>query len=86
LSTGDESYERILSTSSEMSSLQVNNTQFIFSRVSPSGSAPVESLLLISSASSYLNGTVVNCIDRTTGNSSSTIINIITDQFYGTLL
>ena len=59
--------------------LQVNNTHFTFSRVSPQGNLPLESVLLISTVSIYLNGTVVSCTDRTTGKSSSTIINIITD-------
>ena len=75
----DESYSRILSAYSETTNLQVNNTQFTFSRVSPQSSSPLESVLLISPVSSYLNGTVVSCTDRSTGKSSSTIINIITD-------
>ena len=59
---GDEPYSRILSIFSETTYLQVNNTQFTFSRVSPSGTSPIESLLLISPVSSYLNGTMVNCM------------------------
>ena len=72
-------YSRLLSTSSEITSLQVNNTQFTFSRVSLPNTLPLVSVLLISPVSSYLNRTVVNCTDRTTDKSSSTIINIITD-------
>jgi hypothetical protein len=85
LSTGDESYTRILSTFSEITYLQVNNTQFTFSRVSPQSSIPLESVVLISPANDYLNGTVVTCIDTDTGITSSTIIKIITDLGKSTL-
>ena len=80
LSTGDESYSRILSTFSETTYLQLNNTQFTFSRVSPQSNLPLESVVLISPATNYLNGTVVNCTDTATGKSSSTIIKIIADN------
>jgi hypothetical protein len=79
LSTGDESYSRILSTFSETTYLQVNNTQFTFERASPQSNLPLESVVLVSPANDYLNGTVVTCIDTAAGKSSSTIIKIITD-------
>jgi hypothetical protein len=79
LSTGDESYSRILSTFSETTYLQTNHTQFTFSRVSPQSSLPLESVVLVSPARDYLNGTVVTCTDTATGISSSTTIKIITD-------
>jgi hypothetical protein len=79
LSTGDEPYTRILSTFSETTCLQVNNTQFTFSRVSPQSNLPLESVVLVSPVIDYLNGTVVTCIDTATGITSSTTIKIITN-------
>ena len=61
--------------------IRVNSILFTFSRVSPPNSQPLVSRLVISRAnSSVINGTVVNCADRETRNSSSTIIKVITDQ------
>ena len=78
--SGDESYSRILSPYSETTYLRLNNTQFTFSRVSPQSNLPLESLMIISPATNYLNGTVVNCMDTDTSKSSSTIIKIIADN------
>ena len=61
----------------------VNATiKFIFTRISLPNSRPLKSRLVISRADSgIINGTVVSCVDRETRiNSSSTIINVITDQ------
>ena len=62
--------------------ITVNATiKFIFTRTSPPNSRPLMSRLVISQANSgILNGTVVSCADRETRNSSSTVINVITDQ------
>ena len=78
-STGDEPYSRTFSRYTETMGFQINTTQFTFSRVSPQGSSPLVSVLLIGPISRYLNGTVVNCTDGTGGEISSTIIKIITD-------
>jgi hypothetical protein len=57
-----------------MFELEVNSTMFNFSRTSAEGSLPVMSTVVISHVSSSLNGTVMNCIDLSTSNLSSTII------------
>ena len=55
----------------------VNSTSFTFSRISPQNSFPFVSRLLISSVSSRVDGTEVNCLDALTSESSSTtVVNI----------
>ena len=64
--------------------LMVNSVLFTFSRISPS---PLITRLLTSPASSDINGTEVICQDRTTRNSSSTIVNVISkDLMQGKLV
>ena len=58
----------------------VNNgfISFIVSRISPSGNThPLISRLLISPATSVVNGTVVVCADRETHANSSTRVNVV---------
>ena len=62
------------SASDAMSQLVVNSTVFCFSRTSAENSLPVMSRLLISPVSNGLNGTVINCVDMDTAESSSTTI------------
>ena len=62
-----------------MTQLLVNSTMFNFSRTSAQDSLPVMSKLVISPVNDSLNGTVVNCIDLDTSNSSSTTV-IITER------
>lgn len=73
----DRRYTRILSTISQMSQLMINQTVFTFSRISGENSLPLTSRLSISPIGSGLNGTLVNCTDLATFNTSSTIINVI---------
>jgi hypothetical protein len=54
--------------------LMVNSTVFRFSRTSARDSLPVESRLLIGPVSDSLNGTVINCDDLQSSQSSSTTI------------
>ena len=54
-----------------------NNISLIFSRVSPPKSRPLISRLLISPATSVVNGTVVVCEDGETHTNSSTRVHII---------
>ena len=60
-----------------MSQLVVNFTMFNFSRTSAQDSLPLMSKLVIGPVNGSLNGTVMNCIDLDTSNSSSTTIIII---------
>ena len=81
----DGSLEYVLDSVTQMlpsHTVTVNSViKFIFTRVSPPNSQPLTSRLVISQVnSSIINGTVVNCADRETRSSSSTIINVITDQ------
>ena len=58
----------------------VNNgsISFIFSRISPPGNThPLISKLLISPATSVVNGTIVVCADRETRTNSSTRVNVV---------
>ena len=60
-----------------MSQLLVNLTVFNFSKTSAKDRLPVMSrLVLISPVSDGLNGTVINCVDVETSESSSTTVNI----------
>ena len=81
----DDSFEHVLDSISQIlpsHTVTVNSIiKFIFTRISPPNSQPLMSRLVISLVnSSIINGTVVNCADRETRNSSSTIINVITGQ------
>ena len=53
------------------------SVMFIFSRISPPNSQPLISRLLISPATSVVNGTEVVCADRETRDSASTIVNVV---------
>ena len=58
--------------------IKINSSvMFTFSRISPPNTHPLISRLLISPATSIVNGTEVVCADRETRNSSSTIVNVI---------
>ena len=60
---------------------------FNISRLSPPMSLPLVSRLIISPANYRLNGTEVTCVDPLSGNSSSTTINVISeDTSQGTIL
>ena len=60
---------------------------FNISRLSPPMSLPLVSRLIISPANYRLNGTEVMCVDPLSGNSSSTTINVISeDTSQGTIL
>ena len=60
-----------------MPPLIVNSTVFDFSRTSARNSLPVESRLLIGPVGNSLNGTVINCDDLESAESSSTAIVIV---------
>ena len=61
-----------------MHTVVVNGSiMFIFSRISPPNSQPLISRLLISPATSVVNGSVVICADRETRNSASTTVNVV---------
>ena len=80
----DDSFEHVLDGVSQISpshTITVNSIMFTFSRVSHPNSQPLMSRLVISEVnSSIINGTVVNCADRDTHHSTSTIINVVTGQ------
>ena len=73
------SIQATLTDEESMTQLLVNSTMFNFSRTSAQDSLPVMSKLVISPVNGSLNGTVVNCIDLDTSNSSSTTV-IITER------
>jgi hypothetical protein len=54
-----------------------NIISFTFSRISPPNSHPLISRLLISPATSVVNGTVVICADRATRTNSSTTVDVV---------
>ena len=62
------------------SSRLIDSVFFNFSRISPPDSLPLISRLLISPASSSINGTEVVCEDSVTSTALSTIIYIITED------
>ena len=64
----------------------VKSSTFNVSRITPNNALPLMSRLLIGPANDNLNGTVVICQEVGTTNSSSTVINIIQDDFLGTSL
>ena len=69
-------YQQLVSVTTRVTvDLNVSHTLFIFSKNSTQNSLPLISALLINPASNILNGTVVNCVERETGESSSTVIN-----------
>ena len=82
----DDRFKSVLDSVSQTlpsHTVTVNATiKFVFTRISPPNSRPLTSRLVINQADSgIINGTVVSCADRETRtNSSSTIINVITDQ------
>ena len=55
----------------------VSNISFTFSRISPPNNHPLISRLLISPATSVVNGTVVVCEDGVTHANSSTRVNVV---------
>ena len=57
--------------------ITVSNISFTFSRISPPNSRPLITRLLISPATSVVNGTIVVCADRETRTNSSTRVYII---------
>ena len=61
----------------QVSEQRIGSITFLYSRSSAENVLPLISTLSISSASEDLNGTVVNCIDVTTFDTASTMINII---------
>ena len=63
-----------VSASEAISQLVVNSTVFDFSRTSARDSFPVISRLVIGPVSSGLNGTVINCVNLDTAESSATTI------------
>ena len=81
----DDSFEYVLDSLTltlPSHTVRVKSTiEFTFSRVSPPNSRPLTSRLVISQVnSSVINGTVVSCADGETCNSSSTVINVVSDQ------
>ena len=54
---------------------------FTFSKVSPSNSQPLISRLQISPATSVVNGTEIICEDIEAHNSSSTMVNVVHNNF-----
>jgi hypothetical protein len=75
----DGRYTRILSTISQMSQLMINQTVFTFSRISGENSLPLTSRLSISPIGGGLNGTLVNCTDLATFNTSSATIDVVNE-------
>ena len=61
----------------------IHSIVFNFSRISPQNSQPLVSKLLITpnetNGSSILNGTLVTCSDRETGNSSSVQVKVLSN-------
>lgn len=53
------------------------SVMFTFSRISPPNTQPLISQLLISPATSIVNGSEVVCADRETRNSTSTTVNVV---------
>ena len=73
------SYSRVLTRSvADPSYLEVGPLTFTFLRSSNIGSLPLMSTLLIRPVNSILNGTQVNCTDRVTRESQSSVIDVIT--------
>ena len=66
-----------LSSTNQLSHLQVNSTKFTFSRISAQNSVPLVSKLAINATSDGLNGTVVTCLDVQASESMATIIQIM---------
>jgi hypothetical protein len=58
--------------------ITVNNISFTFSRISPPGNShPLKSRLLISPATSVVDGTLVVCENGETRTNSSTTVNVV---------
>ena len=68
--------------SQQTSDLRVNSTTFTVMRTSAQASSPLISTMVINSASSDLNGTVVNCDNIGASTSASTTIHCITRMTY----
>ena len=78
----ENSYPRLLTTTSVTSNLSVGGILFTFTRNSMLDSVPLISVLSVSSAVTSLNGTIVNCIDIETDISSSTEVIVINERTY----
>ena len=86
LTIAEMNYDQLVSvTTSVPVNLSLSHALFSFSKISTQNSLPLISVLLINPASNVLNGSVVNCVERETEKSSSTVISIINEhRFQGT--
>jgi hypothetical protein len=80
-------YERNINAvdrSQQASTLTLNSTAFMFMRNSTQGMTPLISTLVISSVSTALNGTTIQCMDVDTSVTASTTIHIFdgTQAYY----
>ena len=66
----------------QVSEQRIGFTTFLYSRSSAENALPLISTLSISPASEDLNGAVVDCIDATTSDTASTMINVIIGNYY----
>ena len=77
----DTTFEHVLDSITQMypgHTVTINGSiMFTFTRISPANSQPLISRLLISPATSAVNGTEIMCVDRETLNSSSTTVNVV---------
>jgi hypothetical protein len=74
----DMIFEYPLTSVEQPHTIKVNGSiSFTFSRISPQYSHPLISRLLISPATSDVNGTVVVCADRETRTNSSITVNVV---------
>ena len=76
-------YSQVLSTSSSFSavtSVILVNSSFSFSRFSDQYALPLISRLLMNPVSAELNGIEVNCADRETSETASTLVQIINED------
>lgn len=71
---GQHPVSRLFSTHSGTSGLQMNFTNFTFSRISETNNLPLIARLLIWPTYTHLNESIVMCTDIATSNSSSTLI------------
>jgi hypothetical protein len=80
--TSGRRYDRILHSElvPATSYLEVNSITFIFSRISPPGSVPLVSTIVIDPVSDSLNDTEINCTDVIASNTTSTYIGIINES------
>ena len=65
----------------QMTQIHINSISFVFRRISTEGSLPLSSSLTITPVINSLNGTQVNCEDKETRASSSTVVSITNGTF-----